>query len=194
MVYGVGKCKEVFLASSLVMVFAQFFSGVAHGTQLDVSAYITNGTCDVATTQPVIMFAAVAPNVFNKQKQTVQIASFNLEVKNCTTIGGGGLRPGVLVNGDVSPEDPYLFRTHSPDNAQGIGVLLREGEYKGHLAGFYDPTSLVSDGHYTNIGQPGDAVIERKLSYTFGLSNGASTSSVSPGDVLATLQFSFAYN
>lgn len=169
-------------------------SKTANSKTLDINTYINNGTCDVSSDQNVVVFTPVSPNAFNKRKQTVQLMNFKLAMTNCFTLSGGVMRPGIRVNGDVSQEDPYLFQKITTDSAAGVGMILREGEYSGALMNFYDQSAMVTDGEYTHLGQLGESAVNKELSFTVGLSNGDSQSSVTPGDVLAYLEFSFGYH
>lgn len=181
------------LLLAIAVVPASGLLNTAYGMQLDVNTYITNGTCDISSTQPVIVFSPVSTQLFNQPKKSVQLTSFKVELKDCMTLSGGTLRPSVRVNGAVSQEDRYLFQSLSPDSAAGVGVILRQGDYKGSPSNFYEQNALVSDGTYTHIGQQGEAAINGQLNYTIALSNGVSQSAVTPGDVLAHIQFSFDY-
>lgn len=176
------------------IVSTLMFSFLSYGATLNVSANINNGTCDVVSNNNLIIFNPISHNVFNERKQTLQIISFNLELKNCMTLSGGVMRHGVRVTGDVSQEDRYLFQKLSKDSAEGVGIILREGEYMGTLRNFYDQSLMVSDGMYTHIAQAGEAAVNKNLIFTVGLSNGDSQSPVTPGDVLAYLEFSFVYH
>ncbi|MDR0219552.1 MAG: hypothetical protein LBI71_11915 [Enterobacteriaceae bacterium] len=173
--------------------------------ELLVRTEIISGSCDLNVAQPTITFGNYLPGDFNKNNNwTVAIQPIELSLGKCTG-NGGILKPAILVSGDTLPDNPAMFA--SPDAADNSasdknknisansGFMLREGEYKGPLNGFFAPNApeIITNGKYTYVGQKSERwEIGKKFIYTVGYVSNNKEPGV--GLTQANVTFSFQYH
>ncbi|WP_329911559.1 fimbrial protein [Serratia quinivorans] len=187
------KSTSAWLAVWLCAALAPWPAAWGGEGTLNVSAVILNGTCEVAASPGAITFDPVRVGRFNGAGQTAQVKPLHLTLSACQGIGEAGMSAAVRVNGTVAPFDSALF-LDAASSTQGLGVMLRTGKYTGPLGDFYDAGQAVRNGDYS-FGQPvGQAMPDGGLDYSVGLTNGTGQQVVLPGDLAATLQFTFLYH
>ncbi|WP_061069006.1 fimbrial protein [Serratia liquefaciens] len=161
---------------------------------MNLSAIIANGTCAVSVLPQNITFLPVAQNVFTQAKKTSQIKPLVLTLDQCHGLGGGSLRAAVQVNGAMAGYDTHLFRD-ADSTAKGVGIMMRAEKYTDSVDDFYNPDAAVLTGQYTHELQSGVVPTDgTQLDYSVGFTNGNGTEEISPGDLKATLQFTFLYH
>lgn len=181
------------LALGLCVMFAPWSGARGEDGTLNVSALILNGTCAVTASPGAISFDPVGMGRFTRPGQTAQVKPLQITLSGCRGIGGGAMSAAVRVNGAGATFDPALFLDPS-STTQGVGVMLRAGEYTGALGNFYDANQAVRTGDYT-FGRPaGQVMTDGNQDYSVGLTNGNGQQAVRPGNLTATLQFTFLYH
>lgn len=169
-------------------------SGALGEEQLAVSAVISGGTCKVSVDEnPNIHFGPVSKQHFGSAGQTSEYLPLHVQLSDCGLIGSGGAMAAVQITGTPSPFDDALF-LDAGSQAKGVGIMLRSGIYEGPLTDFYAPADAVKNGDYTYEQPTAQAMSDRTLDYTIGLTSGNGTEAVSAGDIQATLRFTFAYH
>lgn len=168
---------------------------LARGSEgtVNLSAIITNGTCTVSVLPQTVTFSPVAQNVFTQKEKTSQVKPLALTLNSCPGLAGGELRAAVRVDGQMAGYDTHLFRDVD-STAKGVGIMMRADKYTGSVADFYNPAAAVLTGQYTHEQQKG--VVPKngtQLDYSVGFTNGNGLEQISPGDLKATLQFTFLY-
>lgn len=164
------------------------------GSTVNFSATIVNGTCAVSVLPQTVTFLPVAQNVFTQAKRTSQVKPLVLTLNSCPGLAGGELHAAVRVDGKMADYDTHLFRDVD-STAKGVGIMMRADKYTGSVADFYDPDAAVITGQYTHEQPKGEVPRNgTQLEYSVGFTNGSGSEQIFPGDLKATLQFTFLYH
>lgn len=163
-----------------------FGSIPAHAATTNVTANITDGSCEVIIPNSTLTFDNKMAYEFSFAMKTVELQQINIEL-NC--VGTAGAAPVLNITGDsVGLADTRLFRSGNSE-AKGVGFMLKEGKVS-DLSGFYTASGTVAPGGAVNISQAEGISTQE---FTVGLVRGADEAIPTVGAIRAKISFTFAY-
>lgn len=175
-------------------ILAMSFVGVLVGSTqvravtLNFSATLTDGTCTLSLDKSTLSLGAVSLSQLRPNKLAAP-QPFVLSVQACTGSGSSTLKPAVTVTGSGSFQDgKWLFRNAASTTNAGVLVIQSIS-----VPDYSQPE--VKNNGLISLGNPGDVPADQQLTFYAGASCGGSSgcSSVTMGDLTATLMFTFAY-
>lgn len=183
-----------YLNSTLALALALAFAGAsmvstqAHAITLNFSATLTDGTCTLSLDKSTLSLGAVSMSQLRSNNLAVP-QSFVLSVQGCTGSGSSTLKPAVTVTGSGSFQDgKWLFRNAASTTNAGV-LIIQSVSVPDYSQPEVKNNSLIS------LANPGSIPADQRLTFYAGVSCGGSSgcASVTTGDLIATLMFTFAY-
>lgn len=191
MIMAVRRCFMVRSAkplSGVALACVLVSSGIqaADTAEVNFTAQISDGTCDVQLSQSSLQFG------IHKAVDFQSGATVAMLPLTATVICSGATTPKMSVSGSTPYSDSTIFR--DPGSvATGVGFMVRQDTGDIDLGSFYNPSQAVSNNVSFALSPVGNAGTPHNEPFLLGLVR-AGIESVTPGAVKSTLTFTVSFD